>query len=373
MNIRDTKDALEYLFKAQVTPFFWGDAGIGKSSVPKQYAQERGWLFFPFYLGAMSDNGDILGLAEFVKSANGGVSTNFAMPKWLADAIYYCNDNPTSGAIIFLDEFNRAPRSLMSGMFSFALDKTFHTIKLPVNCHVIAAGNPPTDEYYVTDVNDRALMARFCHIKLEPTFDEWVVYAKETGVDPTLISFFKEQPELLEDKASEFSLKSVVKMGRRNVTLLDNLRKTGMPSNLYEQAMHGIIGVERTVAYLQHLKNQDKPLTAKEVLEGSKFDLVKKWSNPEDVRASNINLTRDNLKEEFAKRDESGNLQPMPGEKENLIAFLTMIPKDIAYSFCVEVAEPRKGAKSYWEMIRIGEDCDPRIIELIKAIRMVVK
>jgi hypothetical protein len=369
MNIKDTKASLEYLFKAQITPFFWGDAGIGKSSIPKQYAQERGWLFFPFYLGAMSDNGDILGLAEFVKSENGGVATNFAMPKWLADAIEYCEQNPESGAIIFLDEFNRAPRSLMSGMFSFALDKTFHTIKLPANCHIIAAGNPPTDDYFVTDVNDRALMARFAHIKLDPTFEEWVAYAKETGIDSGLISFFKDQPQLIEDKASEFSLKSVVKMGRRNVTLLDNLRKTGIPSNLYEQLMHGIIGIERTVAYLQYLKEQDKPLTANEVLSGAKLDLVKKWSNVEDVLASNLNLTRENLKEEFVNREATDRLLPGKGEKENLLEFLKILPKDIAFSLFKDMATPNKGAKVFWEFIRNGDKCSEEVKTIIDLAR----
>lgn len=369
MNIRDAKASLEYLFKAQITPFFWGDAGVGKSSVPKQYAEDKGYLFFPFYLGAMSDNGDILGLAEFIKSANGGVATFFATPKWLADAIEYCEQNPDSGAIIFLDEFNRAPRSLMAGMFSFALDKTFHNVKLPKNCHLIAAGNYNNDDYFVTDINDRALMARFAHIKLEPTFDEWVAYAKSTGVDPTLVSFFIDQPQLLEDKAGEFSLKSVVKMGRRNVTLLDNLRKTGVPHDLYEQLMHGIIGIERTVAYLQHLKEQDKPLTAKEVLSGKKFDLLKKWSNPEDVLAANLNLTCDALREEFQRRE---GLTPLEGlakkEKDNILAFLEIVPKDIAYPFLKSVASPHKGSKVWQTMVGDKDTPDQKYLEPIRKI-----
>ena len=146
MNIKDLKASLDYLFKAQVTPFIWGHAGIGKSTVMKHYAQEKGYKYFPFYLGTMSDVGDILGLATFTKDENGNdVGTHFAPPSWLKDMIQYCEDNPESGAVIFLDEFNRGRRDILNGMFSLALDKTFHTIKLPENCHVIAAGNPPTD------------------------------------------------------------------------------------------------------------------------------------------------------------------------------------------------------------------------------------
>src|SRR5579863_6925024 len=108
MNITDFKASLPYLVKAELTPFVWGHAGIGKSAIVRQYAQEMGYHFFPFYLGTQSDLGDILGLQEFIDNGDGTKSTAFAIPKWLHSAIAYCNDNPDSGAIIFLDEFNRA-------------------------------------------------------------------------------------------------------------------------------------------------------------------------------------------------------------------------------------------------------------------------
>src|ERR1700722_6629746 len=101
MNIKDMKASLDYLFKAQITPFVWGHAGIGKSTVVKQYAEAKGYKFFPFYLGTQSDLGDILGLASFVKDKNGSeVATTFATPLWLKDTIEYCQNNPKSGAII---------------------------------------------------------------------------------------------------------------------------------------------------------------------------------------------------------------------------------------------------------------------------------
>src|SRR5579859_2802626 len=147
MNIKDLKDSLDYLFKAQLTPFVWGHAGVGKTSTFKQYAQEKGYKFFAFYLGTQSDIGDILGLQGFVKDENGTeVATQFAIPRWIKETIDYCNKNPESGAVIFLDEFNRGRRGILAGMFSLALDKTFHTVKLPKNCYIAAAGNPPTDE-----------------------------------------------------------------------------------------------------------------------------------------------------------------------------------------------------------------------------------
>lgn len=326
MNINELKTSLEYLFKANHTPFIWGHAGIGKSTVIKQYAVEKGYKFFPFYLGTQSDLGDILGLASFVKDANGSeIATTFATPLWLKDTIEYCINNPDSGAIIFLDEFNRARRDILNGMFSLALDKTFHTLKLPDNCHIVAAGNPPTDEYFVTDVDETALMARFTHIKLEPTYNEWSDYAKKAAFEPTILSFLAEQPELLEDAKSAFTLP--VKVDRRAYERLNRLFKVGTPMDLLEKMAYGIIGIERTVAYKLHLQKTDIPVSAEGVLSGTGLDLVTKWSNPEDTKASLLSATCDNVFDAMK--------EPLfamsTANSENLLKFLEVIPKDLAY------------------------------------------
>jgi len=329
MNIQNFIESLDYLVQAELTPFLWGRAGIGKSSIVKQYAKSKGYHYFPFYLGTQSDIGDILGLADFVRDKNGtAVATKFATPEWLKGAIDYCLENPDSGAVIFLDEFNRARRDILNGMFSLALDKTFHTLKLPKNCHVIAAGNPPTDEYFVTDVNETALMARFVHVKLEPTFDEWVKYADAAKIDATIIGFLKGQPELLESKHSEFELP--VKVDRRAYERLDKLFKVKTPPHLLEDLMPGIIGLERTVAYMRYLRNVDKPLEGAAILDPKNHNIVEKWSNSENVMTSLLNLTTDNLKLYLTERNDKKEALT-DKEKESLMWFFTAVPKDVSY------------------------------------------
>lgn len=331
MNIKDFKESLEYLTTAELTPFIWGHAGIGKSSIVKQFAEQKGYHFFPFYLGTQSDLGDILGLADFIRDENGTViATTFATPEWLHKTIKYCEQNPNSGAVIFLDEFNRARRDILSGIFSLALDKTFHTLKLPKNCHIIAAGNPPTDEYYVTDVNETALMARFVHIKLEPSVSEWVSYAKDKKISQNLIGFIQDQPQLLEQTHTDFELP--VKVDRRSYERLNRLMALNTPQHLLEQLMQGIIGLERTLAYSQFLKESDKPLTALEVLAKEKTKLVEMWSNHENVQASFLNITCDNLCAHFVTMN-TEKKQLTKDEAINVVWFLTTIPKDISFKF----------------------------------------
>lgn len=363
MNIKDMKKSLDYLFEASITPFLWGHAGIGKTETVKQYAKEKGYKFFAMYLGAMSDVGDILGLASFVKDENGSeVATTFATPIWLKETIDYCEANPDSGAIIFLDEFNRARRDILNGMFSLALDKTFHNVKLPKNCHIIAAGNPPTDEYYVTDVNDTALMARFAHIKLEPTFNEWMKYAKNAQFESTLISFLQEQPNLLEDSKSEFTLP--IKVDRRSYERVNRLFKVNTPPALLRQLMAGIIGVERMVAYEAHLKNMDKPLTGEEVLNLSAAHLekLKVWSDGRDVKASLVSATCDNVYS--AVTEPTMRVDFTEAEAENFTVFLDTLPRESSYALMKKLLKAEVPA--FIKYIR-DPKFEPKLIEIAKA------
>lgn len=354
MNIKDMKASLDYLFQAQITPFVWGHAGIGKSTVVKQYAQEKGYKFFPFYLGTQSDLGDILGLASFVKDKNGSeVATTFATPLWLKDTIEYCQNNPKSGAVIFLDEFNRARRDILNGMFSLALDKTFHTIKLPDNCYIVAAGNPPTDEYYVTDVNETALMARFAHIKLEPTFQEWVTYAKEAHFEPTLVSFLQEQPELIEDAKSAFTLP--VKVDRRSYERINRLFKVKTPMSILEQLMCGIIGTERLVAYKLHLSKTDKPLTGEQILNGTGYESAKQWSNPFDIKASLLSISCDNLFDVL--KAETGAMNK--DRTEHFLQFVEVLPKEVSYPLLKRMLQ--QDLKVFTALAAKGSDSSKRL------------
>lgn len=361
MNIKSLQEALPYLFEAEVTGFIWGHAGLGKSTVIKQYAQDKGYKFFPFYLGTQSDLGDILGLAEFVRNSEGrAVSTDFAPPKWLVDTIDYCNSNPDSGAIIFLDEFNRARRDILNGMFSLALDKSFHTLKLPKNCHIIAAGNPPTDEYYVTDVNETALMARFCHIKLEPTFEEWTTYAAESNMDLTLVNFLKEQPMLLEDTRSEFQLP--IKVDRRAWSRLDKLIAVDTPTALWEQLAAGIIGLERLVAYKQFLVSTEAPLSGNAVLVDGHLTPIKQWSNPTDIKSSLLSITCDNVSDVL-----KGIKTPKYDDvtAENLTAFIETLPLELAFAFLRKIAD--QFLPPFIEYTNLGSPYYARITKIVES------
>jgi hypothetical protein len=167
-------------------------------------------------------------------------------------------------------------------------------------------------------------MARFAHIKLEPSFQEWLSYAQNAKFEPSIVSFLQDQPGLIEDAKSEFTLP--VKVDRRSYERLNRLFEVGTPMELLEQLMLGIIGAERLVAYKLHLQTADKPLTGEQVFSGAHKELVVKWSNPIDIKSSLLSITCDNV---FGVFEKAGDLSSE--YLDNFMEFLQVIPREVSY------------------------------------------
>ena len=89
--------------------------------------------------------------------------------------------------VIFLDEFNRANRYVLDVMLPFLLDGTLGTHRVPENTIIVAAGNPGgTEDYSVTEIEDKALLSRLCHIALNPDFRSWKRFVQK-DVHPSVI------------------------------------------------------------------------------------------------------------------------------------------------------------------------------------------
>ena len=189
MNITQLKESLPFLIKSGLVPNIIGKHGIGKSSVIAQYAKENGYSFHPFFLGQMSDTGDLLGLPEFDRDLNGkAVSTNFIHPAKLPK-------KPRS--ILFFDELNRASKDLLQAIFQLALEGTIHDYTLPADSAIIMAMNPATDDYSVLDFADKAFADRFVHINLDPTHEEFHSYMCSKYGDSSVSDFLRQQTKLL--------------------------------------------------------------------------------------------------------------------------------------------------------------------------------
>lgn len=257
MNIKEIKESIGILHtNTSLTPMLVGHHGKGKSQVVRQITEEAGIGFVDLRLGTQ-ESGDILGLCDFEKDEMGNtIATKFMRPSWF----------PTEGrGIIFLDEINRARKDVLQAVFQLVLDKQFHTHKLPEGWSIVAACNPDTDDYVVTDMQDKALIDRFCYLKFEPTVQEWIGFARDQGIHEHVLNFISKQPEMLEGKVTDFAL-DFIQPSRRSTLEMAKLYTRCGNSNLFKEIAFGIVGVPATAAFLKHVKEDEIVINGKELL-----------------------------------------------------------------------------------------------------------
>ena len=325
------KQALPYLFEANVPTLIHGRHGVGKSQSLYQVSQEltydhpkkgkQSYSFIDLRLGNM-EVGDLLGLADFEKDGDGNnIATKFMRPSWLPN-------DPDSKGILFLDEINRARRDVLQAAFQLVLDKKIHEYELPKGWAVVGACNPNTDEYIVTDIGDAAFMDRFCHIKLTPTVAEFIDYAHKTNFDSDIIDFVREQPEMLAAKGEDYDLE--VKPSARSWEFINRLIQYKTPINVLQELAIGIVGTTAAIAFMESRRSADKPFKAEQILkEFPKLKKkVEKYSNPKDNRIDILKATCDNLLRHADKRKKDLSKT----ERDNLLAFLKAIPVEMMFA-----------------------------------------
>jgi len=330
MKITELKKVLPSLFEANITPMLVGSHGVGKTESVAQFAKENKYLFIPINLGTMSDAGDIIGIPERGKFNGIEDVTVFLKTDWAAEVLHYSKTNPNSKVIIFLDEINRARRDMLQAIFSLVLEKRIHTIKFPSNVHIIAAMNPNTEDYTVTEMSDNAFLDRFCHIKINPTVEEWIDYAKENDYDDNLIDFIRVQPDLLSAKMEDFSLEDI-KPSRRSWSAIDRILKTEIANDdgLIKEISFGLVGVAPTIAFFKHRNNKEEMVSAEDIIK--KYSKVK---NKIKALSENSNEKRLDVLKVVSEKvlDTLFALKKVtPSHMKNVIEYIIDIPKDLGF------------------------------------------
>ena len=121
----------------RVIPYLIGGAGLGKTSVIQQIAEER-------------DHGCyILSLAQFDAAELGGIialidgDAKRIMPHWLAKVTDMASN--MEAVYLFLDELPQAPVSNQNVAAQIVNERRIGEFKLPDNCAIVAAGNRTSD------------------------------------------------------------------------------------------------------------------------------------------------------------------------------------------------------------------------------------
>jgi len=301
-----------------------GPHGIGKSQIFRQVASILGFSdgdFIDRRLSQMTE-GDLLGLPELTDGV-----TRFCPPDWFMAA---CK-GPKA---LLLDEYNRATPEVLQTAMQITLDRELNGWKLHPETRVYAAVNA-SPEYSVNEL-DPAQADRFWTIDLEPTVEDWIIWAQGAGVDDVMVDFIRQNPGHL--RHSGVIEPGKVYPSQRSWDRLDrSLKKAGIslvdsagsaPEMLYPIAL-GFVGVEAAITLRDFVKNYESILSAEDVLI--------RWKETKP-KISKLTADKQNaLMEKLIVSCKKG--QWTPEQAQNVAAFAKAVSAEMTISFFNKVME----------------------------------
>jgi hypothetical protein len=209
-------------------------------------------------VGSLDSPGDLLGLPEI----KDGVTcfSEVAMFKRLQN-----------GGVLFLDELNRCKPVLMDSTMQILDQKRLADYDLS-KCRIIAAMNPDTDDYSVTEM-DRAVIDRCLFIKVDNSIEEVAGYFSEHGADeriPELALLAEHNLEI----SSEFKLpdKRLTPRGLRQLdTILPIIDR--LPETVGLELVSACVGSKGVATWKNKSILKQIPSGADFVKEPDKFDV----------------------------------------------------------------------------------------------------
>lgn len=197
-------EELTKLNQSKITYNIEGVAGIGKTEVIEQIANDLGYRFVKVNLAQTEETGDILGLPvkeykciindkamwindKVLESAikSGAKLTSefrmgYAAPAWVPK-----DHTPT---IIVFDDYNRATPIIMQAVMEIISRNEYISWKLPKETQLFLTSNPEDGEYNVY-VQDGAQRSRFITLRAEFDVEDWAKWAENNNLKGELINF----------------------------------------------------------------------------------------------------------------------------------------------------------------------------------------
>lgn len=357
MNLKQLETALLALFKADITPCLIGDRGVGKTESVRQFALKHGYHLAEFRAGQASDGGDLTGLGSVQVTEQGVTKTVFALPNFLASI----QKRPKT--ILFLDEFNRADRSILQYLFELVYEKRIgiNDFALGEDSHVILSGNPNVKGMTVTNFEDFAFADRVCQLKVENNPAAWYEYCKaKADLDHSVLDFFRNNSSLIDAKSVSFDIKAYPSY--RSAERLAKLRTLAPDGDVFFQLAAGMIGTEATVMYLDWIKTQEV-VTFKQVMNDfSKVeDKIKQYASGD--RLDLINKINGDI---IVELENMGHAERILSKEQhrNLVSYMLCLSPDTLEGFFRQVITQWQAVRSHllteeeekWDGMSYNED-----------------
>lgn len=330
-----------------------GGHGIGKSQILNQIGQEIGYdRVITLFLGQAADAGDIIGLPTRIATTINGEETfvtDFAPPKWWPRDM-------DEKVIIFLDELNRGKPEIMQCIMDMVLNRKLNGRDLPHATRIVGAMNPIDDGYYQVEDLDPAFVDRWNIYDFQPSVEEWVDWAFNSGVNPLVRTFITHHPDHLDPPSSKDTKAQDVNPSRRSwVRVSDTLNRN--PNLLDAKHIHnlvnillGVVGTRSTSSFRKFIKEVKHNLTPDIILEKWDDEVKKSIGAMQVLDTMQINSNIEYfIKERFAeikKKKELGVLI-----SQNLQNYLETISPEVAADFFERLSRANNNKEQWPNMI----------------------
>lgn len=191
-----------------------GEAGLGKTSVMQQIAEERGMTFVKLNLSELEEVSDLTGfpIKEYklrVKNPEGEfvdtwvahdlldlylrsaceefeltdqVRMSYATPAWLPR-----EENP-NGTLLLLDDYSRANSLFMQAVMELICTGKYISWNLPKYTNIALSSNPDDGSYQVSSL-DAAQLSRMVNFPIKFDIKVWSRWAEGAQLDTRAINF----------------------------------------------------------------------------------------------------------------------------------------------------------------------------------------
>ena len=286
-NITTTKKNLA------ITPLVVGKHGIGKSQMVKSLAEELGGVCITIEGGTLKE-GEITGIPYQCKDDSGRIAFRF-LPYYAVERIqnqeraiflesgrkipenahlvgdqnvYAIEDlspeekidlllkKKVQPVIIFIDEINRTENTVYKELMNILLTRSVNGYNFPWWVFFVGAMNPSTqNSLYATNEMDPAQLDRFLKIKVGESATSWMKFAKQSGIDQTLISFIKENPKCLSESSKDLEDDEKPTPSPRGWDMVDTLLKSEpMLRPFFNEAENDKVCVDKDIKALLSAK-----------------------------------------------------------------------------------------------------------------------
>lgn len=186
MNFDQVTSVIESLNAIRRPIYITGEPGVGKTSGAKQAATNLSLQYIHLHCATMLT--EDMGMPDVMHDRE---SFTYKMPHWWPT-------DPLTKALLCLDDMGQSSSDIQKVLANIMQERELHGHKLPDGVHVIGTGNRQQDRSGTNRILGH-LANRYTEIEQDVDLDTWCRFAIDHGIHPSVISFVRFRPELLQD------------------------------------------------------------------------------------------------------------------------------------------------------------------------------